>query len=145
MHDQRQQRQRRRFSVPGVALLLLLAVAGCGGRSSNCALAPGPCAGDFAAEDLLTAVVEPSQLTVSVGANATFVVLAPKLTNPTYQWYRSAPDGTIAQIPDAVGASYTLVGVQRTDNNTTFMANVDGAYGSARVVSISSGGKLTVE
>lgn len=138
-------RQQRRCLLRSVALLSLLIVAGCGGHSNGCALAPGPCPGDFPDENLPTATVEPSHLTVAVGANATFVVHAPGLTTLTYQWYRLAPDGTLQQIPGATSAAFTLVGVQQADNGTTFKAYVDGAYGSGRLVQFSSGGTLTVQ
>ena len=127
------------------ALLGLLVVAGCGGHSDGCFLAPGPCPGDFPNENLPTATVEPSNLTVAVGANATFVVQAPGLTTVTYQWYRSTQDGALQQIPGATSASYTLVGAQKVDDGTTFKVYVDGGYGSGRLILFSSGGILTVQ
>jgi hypothetical protein len=138
-------RQHRRALLSCVALLSLLVVAGCGGGNNGCVLAPGPCPGDFPDENLPKATVEPSHLTVAVGANATFVVQAPGLTTLTYQWYRSDPDGTLQQIPGATSADYTLVGAQQADNGTTFKAYVDGGYGSGRLVQFSSGGTLTVQ
>jgi hypothetical protein len=138
-------RQQRRVLLRSVAFLSLVVVAGCGGGNSGCALAPGPCPGDFPDENLPKAIVEPSHLIVAVGANATFVVRAPGLTTLTYQWYRSAPDGTLQQIPGATSAAYTLVAVQQADNGTTFKALVDGGNGSGRLVQFSSDGTLTVQ
>ncbi len=131
---------RLRAAVGASALALL---AGCGGES-GCALAPGPCAGDFPAEDYPQPTIQPKEITVPAGDTATFSVLTPGLGASTYQWYRGTAGGALDSIPGATGVSFTIADVRPADDGAIFLAFVASAVGNGQVVQFSTAGKLFV-
>lgn len=67
----------------------------------------------------------PQNQTVPVGGSATFTVAASGAQPLFYQWQRNGVD-----IPGATLPSYTLAGVQLTDNNAQFRCRVSNAFGA---------------
>ncbi|MCK6430149.1 MAG: hypothetical protein L6Q72_13840 [Burkholderiaceae bacterium] len=83
---------------------------------------------------------QPQDVSVAVGANATFTVVATG-TNVQYQWQRSNDGGnTFSDIVGATNASYTLTNVQASDNDARFRARAFNAAGSVT----SNAARLTV-
>ncbi len=134
---------RSRRAVTSAGLATLIALPGCGGES-GCALAPGPCEGAFPTETLPQPTVEPSEITVAVGATATFTVNPNGLVAPTYRWYRAGPTAALAPVPGASGVTYSVVAAQRSDNGAAFSVFVESARGNGRIVQLSSAGTLHV-
>lgn len=122
---------------------VLISAASCGGES-GCALAPGPCAGTFPAENILQPTVEPAEITVVVGGTATFTVDPNSLMAPRYEWYRAGPGTTLVRVPGASGVSYSVVNAQRSDDGATFSVLIDAARGNGRIVLFSTDAKLHV-
>jgi alpha-tubulin suppressor-like RCC1 family protein len=74
---------------------------------------------------------QPQNLTVTVGGNAVFTVVAGG-TTPTFQWQRSNDGGVNwTPIAGATNASYTLANVQTTDNNARFRVLASNSAGTA--------------
>ena len=67
----------------------------------------------------------PQDVTVPVGASATFTVAASGAQPLLYQWQRNGID-----IPGATSSSYSLTGVQSQDNGALFRCRVSNAFGS---------------
>jgi alpha-tubulin suppressor-like RCC1 family protein len=83
---------------------------------------------------------QPQDVSVAVGGNATFTVVASGLS-PQYQWERSNDGGaTFADIAGATNASLTLTNVQSTDDNARFRARVFNLAGGVT----SNAARLTV-
>jgi alpha-tubulin suppressor-like RCC1 family protein len=83
---------------------------------------------------------QPQDVTVAVGGNATFTVVATG-TNVQYQWQRSNDGGnTFTDIAGATNASFTLPNVQASDNDARFRARAFNAAGSVT----SNAARLTV-
>jgi alpha-tubulin suppressor-like RCC1 family protein len=83
---------------------------------------------------------QPQDMSVAVGGNATFTVVATG-TNVQYQWQRSDDGGaTFADIAGASNASYTLTNAQAADDGARFRARAFNAGGSAT----SNAARLTV-
>jgi hypothetical protein len=70
--------------------------------------------------------VQPSNQSVSTGANATFTVAASGTAPLSFQWQRNVSD-----IAGATGTSYTLVSAQAEDDGATFRCVVSNSAGSA--------------
>lgn len=76
-----------------------------------------------------TITTHPSNVSVAVGGNATFTVIAAG-TNPTYQWQRSNGGGAFANIAGATNASYTVTNAQLADNGARFQVVVTNSAGT---------------
>lgn len=77
-----------------------------------------------------TITTHPQHATVTIGASATFTVVAAG-TAPTYQWQRSNDGGaTFADVAGATSASFTLVNAQPADSNARFRVRVANSAGS---------------
>jgi hypothetical protein len=74
----------------------------------------------------LPVITNPSNQSVTVGANATFTVAVTSSTGYTVQWYAN---GVI--IPGATGLSYTLVNAQLANSGTLYNAIATNAAGNA--------------
>jgi hypothetical protein len=79
--------------------------------------------------------VHPSDVSVSVGAPATFSVSASGTAPLSYQWQRNGVD-----VPGAMAASYTLASAQLLDDGALFRCVVTNAFGAAS----SNAARLTV-
>jgi hypothetical protein len=91
-----------------------------------------------------TPTVEPSRVTVQVGATAVFSVHTPGITNPTYQWSRAPRVGPPVAIPGATGETYTVVGANLGDDGAFFTATVHGDFNGTPVTVDSWFGQLAV-
>jgi len=69
---------------------------------------------------------QPASQTVSIGASATFSVVASGSPPLGYQWQRNG-----VNIPGATSTSYTLASAQTADNGARFRAVVTNGFGSA--------------
>jgi hypothetical protein len=132
----------RTLALTGIVALGLASIVGSGG-GAGCALAPGPCAGDFPDEPQQP-IVEPAEPTVQVGGAVTFSVQTPGLTGATYQWLRAAKASAPVVIAGATGATYTLAGAQLPDDGATFHVSVLAGFEGKAVLLTSSGGALAV-
>ncbi len=74
---------------------------------------------------------QPVNQSVSVGASATFTVAASGNPAPTFQWERSPNGSGWTAISGATSASYTLSGVQLTDNGSSYRCKATNSQGSA--------------
>jgi hypothetical protein len=78
---------------------------------------------------------QPTNKTVTVGASATFSVVASGTTPLSYQWQRNNVD-----IGGATNSSYTLANAQLSDSGAQFRCNVTNSFGNA----LSNNATLTV-
>jgi photosystem II stability/assembly factor-like uncharacterized protein len=104
----------------GVAALLILAIAGCGGSESANAPQPAPPA---AVAPTITA--QPAALAVTEGDGATFSVSASGTAPLAYQWKRGGAD-----IAGATASTYTLAAATLADNGASFTVSVSNSAGS---------------
>jgi alpha-tubulin suppressor-like RCC1 family protein len=87
-----------------------------------------------------TITTQPQNQSVTVGANATFTVVASG-TSPAYQWQRSFDGGIVwTDIAGATNASYTLANAQTSDANALYRVRASNAAGTV----FSVGASLTV-
>jgi len=96
-------------------VLLLAAIAGCGGSSSSGSSNP-------TAPSITT---EPRDQTVNVGETATFSVVAGGTAPLSYQWQKGGAD-----ISGATGSSYTTPAAAMADNGSHFRVTVSNTAGS---------------
>ncbi|MFM8944645.1 MAG: PQQ-dependent sugar dehydrogenase [Actinomycetota bacterium] len=80
----------------------------------------------YTASGAPTITQQPTGLTVSSGAPATFSVVASGTAPLAYRWQRNGVD-----IPGATGASYTLTSASLADSGATFRSIVSNGDGSA--------------
>jgi hypothetical protein len=73
----------------------------------------------------LPAITNPTNVNITVGANAVFTVAVTSATPYVVQWYRNG-----VLIPGATGLSYTLTSAQLTDSGATFSAVATNAAGN---------------
>jgi len=71
-------------------------------------------------------LVEPVDTTVRVGERATFTALAYGVPDPAYQWQKDGAD-----IPGAVGSSYTTEPVSLSDDGSRYRCVVTNSAGTA--------------
>jgi hypothetical protein len=99
--------------TPWFGLVVLLALAGCGGGSSS---APGG-----AAPALPAFTTQPGNASVLAPDPATFTVVATGTPTPTLQWQVSTDGGaTFADLPGATGGSYTTPATSAGDDGHRF-------------------------
>jgi glucose/arabinose dehydrogenase len=80
----------------------------------------------YTASNAPTITQQPADLTVTVGAGATFTVAASGTGPLSYQWQRNQLD-----IPGATGATYAIVSTQPSDNGARFRVVVTNSAGGA--------------
>ena len=118
-----------RWSVAALFAIVVLGLAsivGSGG-GGGCALAPGPCPGDFPNEPA-DPTVTPGDAVIQVGGSVTFSADAPSFGNASYQWFRAPKGASAAAISGATAATYTLAGAQLIDDGSTFTVHVTGTF-----------------
>ncbi|HEV2216026.1 MAG TPA: hypothetical protein VGV88_00500 [Candidatus Dormibacteraeota bacterium] len=115
----------RRRSLAALVALWTIGLAACGGsgsKSSNTTPAP-------------TITTQPQNQSVTVGATATFSVVAAGMAPLSYQWSKNS-----TAVSGATGATYTTPATVSGDNGSTFSVQVSNAGGSTT----SSAATLTV-
>src|ERR1700755_2171389 len=103
MHDERRRSGLSGWRIGALASIVVLGVAaifGSGGGGGGCALAPGPCPGDFPSEPAQPTAT-PSDVVIQVGGSATFTAVAPGIAVPSYQWLRTSKGGATARMGGA--------------------------------------------
>jgi outer membrane protein assembly factor BamB len=109
-----------------VATALFTACGGGGGGGGNSTPDPAPPTSSGPSATAPAITTQPSNATVSVGATATFTVVASGTDPLSYQWQKN---GTA--ITGATGASYTTPAVSSADDGEMFNVVVTNTAGSA--------------
>jgi hypothetical protein len=107
----------RRLVVAAIAALGVMAIVGSGGGG----FPDGP---NFNGPYPPSVRIEPSRVTVQVGATVTYAVRAGGDLALAYQWRRNGVD-----IAGATGATYTLVGANLADDGVQFSVSVTNSVG----------------
>ena len=77
------------------------------------------------------AEIEPAIRTAQAGTPVSFAVRTASVSQPSYQWCRTAPGGSsCVPIPGATGSSYTLASPNLADDGTVFRVTVTDPNGS---------------
>ncbi|HSC65770.1 MAG TPA: hypothetical protein VLD35_19175 [Caldimonas sp.] len=129
MHDEQRLHRVGRWRAAALVAVVVLglgSIVGSGG-GGGCALAPGPCPGDFPNEPAEPTVTPPDAV-IQVGGSVTFSADAPSFGNATYQWFRAPKGATATAIAGATAATYTLAGAQLIDDGSTFSVHVTGTF-----------------
>jgi hypothetical protein len=127
----------RVFALTCIAAVGLVTIVASGGSAEapQCSFFSNVCnptLGPGAFPPLAAASVFPQKLTVQVGGTATLAVETSGIDSPTFQWRRSSDGGrSYVDIAGATAATYTLAGVQLTDDATVFRVDVQGSGGAA--------------
>jgi hypothetical protein len=117
-----------------VAGIVTLVASGGSAEAPQCSFFSNVCNPTFGPgtfPPLAAASVFPQRLTLQVGGTATLAVGTSGIDSPTYQWRRSSDGGrSYVDIAGATGSTYTLAGVQLTDDATVFRVDVQGSGGA---------------
>jgi len=120
----------RALALASIVALGLLSIVGSGGgvEGGDCSFFTNTCnpvIGPINFPTTPIAWVQPQRVTLQVGGSTTFAVESTGVDNPSYQWTRSSDGGsTFVDIPGATGMTYTLAGVNLSDDATLMRVDV---------------------